>query len=66
MNKTGHSLNTPNDLFLEGFGVYEYAEPVKIVWTNFSESRKKLGDKIIDTLLEIIAGHDHIQFEIAD
>ena len=52
--------------FYGGFGVYEDAEPVKIVWTYFSESRKKLGDKLTDRILEIIAGHDHIQFEKED
>ena len=61
--QTGHNLNAFNDLLRGGFGVYEYAEPVKIVWTHFSDSKDKLGSELIDTILEIIADHDHIEFE---
>lgn len=61
--QTGHNLDAFNDLLRGGFGVYEYAEPVKIVWTHFSVSKDKLGDGLINKLLEIIADHDHIEFE---
>ena len=61
--QTGHNLNAFNDLLRGGFGVYEYEESVKIVWTDFYNSKDKLGDELIDTLLEIIAEHDHIEFE---
>ena len=64
--QTGHNLDAFNDLLRGGFGVYEYSEPVKIVWTHFSDSKDKLGNKLIDTLLEIIADHDHIEFETKD
>lgn len=64
--QTGHNLNAFNDLLHGGFGVYEYAEPVKIIWTHFSESKDKLGSDLITTILEIIANHDHIEFEIKD
>jgi len=64
--ETGHNLDAFDDLLRGGFGVYEYAEPVKIIWTKFSESRKKLGNELIDTLLEIIAAHNHIEFETKD
>ena len=43
--QTGHNLNAFNDLLRGGFGVYEYEEPVKIVWTQFAESKVKLGSR---------------------
>lgn len=64
--KTGHNLNAFNDLLRGGFGIYEYDEPVKIVWTNFSNSRKTLGQEQIDALVEIITFHDHIEFTTTD
>jgi RNAse (barnase) inhibitor barstar len=64
--KTGHNLNAFNDLLSGGFGVYEYEESVKIIWTKFSESKKRLGDELSDKLLEIIADHHHIEFEAKD
>ena len=64
--QTGHNLNAFNDLLSGGFGVYEYEEPIKLVWTNFSNSRKTLGQEVLDTLVEIIADHDHIELTIVD
>jgi RNAse (barnase) inhibitor barstar len=64
--QTGHNLNAFNDLLRGGFGVYEYEEPVKIVWTKFSESKKRLGDELSDSILEIIGDHQHIDFETRD
>ena len=61
--KTGHNLNAFNDLLRGGFGVYDYLEPVKIIWIKFNESQMKLGDEVCKTLLEIIADHDHITLE---
>jgi RNAse (barnase) inhibitor barstar len=63
---TGHNLDAFNDLLRGGFGVYEYGEPVRIVWTNFSKSRQDLGKALTDILLEIIGGHEHIEFTIED
>lgn len=60
--KTGHNLDAFNDLLRGGFGVYEYDEPVKLIWTNFSNSTKTLGQELINTLVEIITDHDHIEF----
>jgi len=64
--QTGHNLDAFNDLLRGGFGVFEYGEPVTIIWTNFSQSKEKLGNELIETLLEIIKEHDHIEFEIID
>lgn len=64
--ETGHNLDAFNDLLRGGFGVYEYEEPVKIIWTNYSESIKRLGYELTDSLLEIIADHQHIEFETKD
>jgi RNAse (barnase) inhibitor barstar len=64
--QTGHNLNAFNDLLRGGFGVYEYEEPVKLIWTNFSHSTKTLGQELIDTLVEIITDHDHIEFMTTD
>ena len=38
--ETGHNYNAVIDLIRGGFGVHEYDEPIKIVWKNFSRSRK--------------------------
>lgn len=64
--QTGHNLDAFNDLLRGGFGVYEYEEPVKLVWTNFSNSIKSLGQELIDTLVEIITDHDHIELITID
>lgn len=64
--QTGHNLDAFNDLLRGGFGVYEYEEPVKLVWTKFSYSRQTLGQELIDTLIEIITDHDHIEFMTTD
>ena len=63
---TGHNLDAFNDLLRGGFGVYEYEEQVKIIWTKFSEGKKKLGDELTDTIIEIINDHEHIEFETSD
>lgn len=64
--QTGHNLNALNDLLRGGFGVYEYEEPVKIIWINFPKSRQDLGEQLTGILLEIIARHDHIDFQIRE
>ena len=71
--KTGHNLNGFNDLLRGGFGVYDYEEPVKLIWKNISKSRQDLGfdsincgKPICDIILEIISTHSHIEFEIID
>jgi RNAse (barnase) inhibitor barstar len=64
--KTGHNLNAFNDLLRRGFGVYEYEEPIKLIWTSFIESNNKLGKDLTDTLIEIISEHKHIEFEKED
>ena len=64
--QTGHNLDAFNDLLRGGFGVYEYEGPIKLVWTNFTISQKTLGQELIDTLVEIITGHEHIEFTTID
>ena len=64
--RIGHNLNAFNDLLRGGFGVYEYEEPIKLVWTNFSYSKRVLGQELTDTLVEIITGHEHIEFTAVD
>lgn len=61
--KTGHNSDAFNDLLRGGFGVHEYEEPIKLIWTNFSKSENALGKDIILHISEIIAEHDHIEFE---
>jgi RNAse (barnase) inhibitor barstar len=60
--KTGHNMNAYNDLLRGGFGVYEYEEPVKIVWVNFSKSESILGKELTNDLKEYITDHKHIEF----
>jgi RNAse (barnase) inhibitor barstar len=64
--KTGHNMDAFNDLLRGGFGVFEYYEPIKLVWTNFSLSRRALGESILDKLTEIIKDHKHIEFTTTD
>ncbi len=64
--KTGHNLDAFNDLLRGGFGIFEYGEPVTILWTNFSKSKQTLGEKQIDILIGIIADHKHIEFLTKD
>jgi len=60
--KTGHNMNAFNDLLLGGFGVYEYEEPVKIVWINFKKSEGLLGKPLTGDLKKYITDHKHIEF----
>lgn len=41
--QTGHNLNAFNDILRGGFGVHEYEEPIKIIWTNSLKSKNDLG-----------------------
>ena len=41
--RTGHNLDAFNDILRGGFGVHEYGEPIKIIWTNYKKSRKDFG-----------------------
>ena len=40
--KTGHNLNSFNDLLCGGFNVHEYREPITIRWINYEKSKKDL------------------------
>ncbi len=60
--KTGHNLDAFNDLLRGGFGVYGHEEPIILVWKNFAHSTKLLGKELVETLVGIIKGHDHIEF----
>lgn len=62
--KTGHNLNAFNDLLWGGFEVYEYEERIKLIWVNFSKSKRLLGEDLINVLVQIIIGHEHIEFVI--
>ncbi|PXY47100.1 barstar family protein [Flavobacterium hydrophilum] len=41
--QTGHNLDAFNDLLRGGFGVYEYREPIKLIWKNTLKSKTDLG-----------------------
>ena len=65
--KTGYNLDAFNDLLRGGFGVYESGEQINLVWTNFSKSKKYLGQRLIDILVQIIKDYnDHINFKTVD
>lgn len=65
--KTGHNLDAFNDILEGGFGIYEYNEPVKVIWKNFEKSKKdfqgqKSGDDdLLDVVLEIIRDYKNIE-----
>ncbi len=61
--KTGHNLDAFNDILCGDFGVFSYNETLKLIWTNFTKSRKNLGDELISVLTGIIKEHDHIEFQ---
>lgn len=67
--KTGHNLDSFNDLLCGGFHVHGYNEPITIRWINFEKSKKDLGAESVLTLLEIMlncdnSGHD-VKVELA-
>ncbi len=64
--KTGHNLSAFNDLLWGGFGVHEYEESIKLIWVNFSNSKKRLGEEFINNLIDIISDHEHIEFITID
>lgn len=64
--KTGHNLDAFNDILCGDFGVFSYNETLKLIWTNFSKSRKNLGNELISVLTGIIKEHDHIEFQTID
>ena len=64
--KTGHNLDAFNDILCGDFGVFSYNETLKLIWKNFTKSRKNLGDELISVLTGIIREHDHIEFQIID
>lgn len=64
--RTGHNLDAFNDILCGDFGVFSYKETIKLIWTNFSRSRKNLGDELISMLTGIIKEHNHIEFQIID
>ncbi len=41
--QTGHNLDAFHDILRGGFGVYEYLEPIKLVWKNSKKSESNLG-----------------------
>lgn len=41
--QTGHNLDAFHDILLGGFGVYEYLEPIKLVWKNSKKSESNLS-----------------------
>ncbi len=41
--QTGHNLDALNDLLRGGFGVYNYEEPILLVWKNIAKSKSDLG-----------------------
>ncbi len=64
--KTGHNLDAFNDILCGDFGVFSNNETLKLIWTNFSKSRKNLGDELISVLIGIVKEHEHIEFQTID
>ncbi len=64
---TGHNLNAFRDLLRGGFGVYEYDEPIKLIWQDSHKSCLDLnlennGQTVYQILIEIIKENEHIEF----
>ena len=64
--KSGHNLNAFDDLLRGGFGVFEYEEPINLIWIHFQRSRQLLGEEFIGWLMSIVRKHEHIQFSTLD
>jgi len=64
--KTGHNLDAFNDILSGDFGVFSYNETLKLIWTNFSKSRKNLGVELISVFTGIIKEHGQIEFQIIE
>lgn len=41
--KTGHNLNAFSDILTGGFGVHEYEESIKVIWSNAQKSEINFG-----------------------
>jgi len=39
----GRNLDAFNDVLQGGFGLFEYGEPIKLIWNNSDKSKKDLG-----------------------
>ena len=64
----GRNLNAFNDVLRGGFGVFEYEEPIRLIWLHSDKSRKELslaephaGKTFFEFVVDIIKGHDHIE-----
>jgi RNAse (barnase) inhibitor barstar len=61
----GRNLNAFNDVLYGGFKVFEYEEPIAVIWIN-SEKSKHDFDKedptLFDDLCTMIEKHEHITF----
>jgi RNAse (barnase) inhibitor barstar len=55
----GRNLDAFNDVLRGGFGVYEYDEPVRLVWEYSEESRADLGWKETVEYLQFQLGNCH-------
>jgi RNAse (barnase) inhibitor barstar len=60
--RIGRNLNAFNDVLWGGFNAFESGEPIKLVWRNAQESKKRLGESDFNELIEIILEHKHIEF----
>ena len=60
-SRTGHNLDSFNDVLRGGFGMHGYGEPIRIVWKNYDKSKEDLGAEKTGKILEIILrdGEDH-------
>lgn len=66
-----NNLGAFNDLLWGGFGVFEYGEPIELVWKNSEKSKKELGKKphtnresFFDILVGIIQEHSRIDLRM--
>lgn len=66
-----NNLGAFNDLLWGGFGVFEYGEPIELVWKSSEKSKKELGRKpqtnresFFDILVGMIQEHSRIDLKM--
>ncbi|MEL7425338.1 MAG: barstar family protein [Bacteroidota bacterium] len=55
------SLDVFDDILLGGYGLYNLNEEFRLVWRNYKRSQARLNDELLDSIVEILNSHEHIE-----
>ena len=60
--ETGHNLNAFHDILCGGFGVFDYDEPINLIWKNIAKSKRELENEMVEILVSMILEEENINF----